>query len=86
MAQTAVDFLFEQIANGNIITEKTDCGYLITMNSNYLEQAKQMEKDQIIEAFTKGELVPDNYYNDPIPFNINGKNYYYATYGKKEML
>lgn len=45
-----------------------------------LERAKNMEKEQIIEAFTKGELVKDNYFDYVNPFNNKGKNYYKKTY------
>lgn len=47
-----------------------------------LERAKNMEKEQIIEAFTKGELVKDNYFDYANPFNIKGQNYYNETYNK----
>ena len=71
--QTAVDWLMEQMLKPNM--------YKIW--PTLLERAKQMEKEQIIKAFTKGELISDSYYDYSNPFNINGQNYYKETYGKE---
>jgi hypothetical protein len=52
MKQTAVEWLFEQIVN------RTDKMYFL----KELEQAKQMEKEQIIESYCVGcaEIIKDN--------------------------
>ena len=67
--QTAVEWLAEKIYNEGLDDE-------------FVKQAKAMEKEQIIEAFTKGELVKDNYFDYANPFNIKGQNYYNETYNK----
>ena len=69
--QTAVEWLMEQMLKPDM--------YKIW--PTLLERAKEMEKEQIIKAFTKGELIPDSYYDYSNPFNINGQNYYKETYG-----
>lgn len=74
--QTAVDFLFEQIRNGNITSEKTNCGYFVMINDDCLNKAKQMEQKQIVEAFHEG--MQTNF--DP-NYGIALK-YYELTYGK----
>ena len=52
MKQTAVEWLFEQIVN------RTDKMYFL----KELVQAKQMEKEQIIESYCVGcaEIIKDN--------------------------
>jgi len=67
--QTAVEWLIEFIQD-----------HCIRIDEKVIEQAKAMEKEQIIEAFTKGELVKDNYYDYSNAFNIKGQNYYKKTY------
>ena len=42
-----------------------------------LEQAKEMEKEQIMEAFKHGELPP-------LFVNFNAEQYYNETYKKEE--
>ena len=76
METTAVEWLFEQIKNGNITSEKTDCGYLVMVNDNCLEQAKAMEKDQIVNAW----MATDNELQ-----RIAAEQYYNETYGSKDM-
>ena len=65
MKQTAVVWLVEQLK---------ERGYTGEFPPHLLfEQAKEMEKEQIIEAFKHGELPP--------PFvNINAEQYYNETY------
>jgi hypothetical protein len=45
-----------------------------------LEKAKTMEKEQIVEAFTKGELIRDDYFDNSQAFDATGQNYYRKTY------
>jgi hypothetical protein len=62
--QTAVEWLYSQITfNG-----------LDDPSGEVLEQAKEMEKEQIKDAFDKGY----SYYL----FNGGGEQYYSVTYGK----
>lgn len=61
-----------QTAVSWIIGELTNLGYIIAPSFGHsiidlkIEQAKQMEKDQIIDAATWGTLhqSPEHYYND----------------------
>lgn len=41
--KSAVKWLFEQIQNGNITSEKTDCGYFVMINDDCLNKALEME-------------------------------------------
>jgi hypothetical protein len=86
--QTAVEWLFQQILNGNITSEKTDCGYLVIINENCLEQAKAMEKQQMITAmiytFNQQNTLP---YGMEYLLNRDGmledcEDYYNETYYK----
>ena len=73
--QTAVEWLVEQYANENYGIE-------------VYEQAKQMEREQIINAHNSGVVTPyTNLYT--IPTQVQGKElitkgeqYYNETYGK----
>lgn len=68
--QTAVEFLFEQVANldwKNLIGEK---------KIEIFEQAKQMEKEQIVKAHKEG-----NKYNG-WALQHEHEQYYNETYGK----
>ena len=62
MKQTAVEWLYDQIEN------KGKCIYEV------IEQAKGMEKKQIIDAYDRGYDEYDIY--------RNGQNYYNETYEK----
>jgi hypothetical protein len=67
--QTAVEWLFEQIP-----LEWTIKGSA----KKIFEQAKAMEKEQIMQAYNNGcsKVTPYGYYND------SAKQYYKETYGK----
>ena len=67
--QTAVEWLISQV-------EDFHCLLPVDM----IEQAKQMEKEQIVEAWYKrGNTIVPRYY---LKENINGEQYYNETYGK----
>lgn len=68
--QTAVEFLWEIIGN---IKNNPDDALLIVQSFN---QAKQMEKEQIKNAFQYGSV---NYY----PTELESEQYYNETYGKE---
>jgi hypothetical protein len=44
---------------------------------NKIEQAKEMEKEQIIKAFTKGDIFGADYFDG---VNITAENYYNQTF------
>ncbi len=70
MQQTAIDYLMKQIGEGKIQSTYTKCGYLIEIHDDVLEIAKEMEKNQIIQAFDIGTIDVD----------IIGKEYYNKIY------
>jgi len=53
MKQTAVEFLIEQL--------QAPCRGI---PSDIIEQAKQMEKEQIINAYKNGQKIVEQYYNE----------------------
>ncbi len=61
MKQTAVEWLFEQYVNKSIITLED------------IEQAKQMEKEQIIDAYYQGDADSDN-------IHVDAEQYYNETF------
>jgi predicted secreted protein len=68
--KTAVEWLVEQI-----------CGDHTEQWQKEIEQAKEMEKQQIIDAFNNGEFFPSDYYHANNP-NVDGsETYYNKTYG-----
>ena len=73
MKQTAVEWLFEQLCSEKLSWNKDSRGKLFIdlRTSNILQQAKEMEKDQICEAYAIGGsplLGPwefgEDYYNE----------------------
>ena len=67
MKQTAVDWLVDQIENFN-------CMKIGLIPSDIIEKAKQMEKEQIKEAFKAGSFYPG--------YELESEQYYFETYGK----
>ena len=66
--QTAVEWLLEQVENKN---GKEFTSYY----TEFIEQAKEMEKEQIEEAFKNARL--------PVVFGVwEAEDYYYETYNK----
>ena len=67
--QTAVDWLIEQIQ------KQVDAGYGFNprFDGNVIDQALQLEKQQIVDAYERG---------DKYKFEIPGEQYYLETYGK----
>ena len=50
--QTAVEWLIDRLLDGSLRFEETKMGFLISMkNGDEIEQAKAMEKEQIINAY-----------------------------------
>ena len=65
MKQTAVDWLLEELSDNGFSH--------LDLATDIIEQAKEMEKEQIIEAFKHGKLPP-------IFVNFNAEEYYNETY------
>jgi len=75
MKQTAVDYLFQELWQA----PKDKWMWQMILN-----QAKEMEKQQIKNAFNIGNLDGYNYgCNDAIPVYEDGEQYYKETYENK---
>jgi hypothetical protein len=72
MKETAVEWLIEQIENGKIEIIYSDKIHSIKCLPEFIKQAKEMEKEQIIEAYNKNKMGRFEY----------GEYYYKETYGK----
>jgi hypothetical protein len=77
--QTAVEWFYENTQNYVRLSDTIPMVIKIEVPfeeyMNILKQAKQMEKEQIKEAFKYGEM--------PVLFiNFNAEQYYNETYGK----
>jgi len=75
--QTAVDWLFEQIARRQGSILHTIPFY--NENQDLLIQAKEMEKNQIKESFDEGKDSEYEYHINNEP-RINAEQYYQNTY------
>lgn len=75
MKQTAVEWLFEQVCSEKLSWNIDSMGKLFIdlKTSDILQQAIEMEKEQIREAFINGEVARDR---------IDSIEYYKETYGK----
>jgi len=69
LEQTAVEWLVEQLAPSVSLQQK----YI----DELLEQAKEMEKEQIMTAFTQGDIFGADFFDG---VNITAENYYNETY------
>lgn len=73
----AVEWLVQQITDINYTTIDTsnsmDCKIPLHIFNKLVEQAKQVEKEQIIEAFNEGTFSEME--------KINAEEYYNETYG-----
>jgi hypothetical protein len=63
MKQTAVEWLESKMTD-----------YLKSLYKSEIEQAKEMEKQQIIDAYIEGYSATD--------FNVDSEQYYNETFGK----
>jgi hypothetical protein len=77
--QTAVEWLIQELINCDKLLDgrrkNEDATVFKTNPTKIYEQAKQMHKEQIIDAFKKGEL-PEWFEN------LDAEQYYNETYGK----
>jgi hypothetical protein len=71
--QTAVEWLIEQLKKNENIRWR---GAPV---SELTEQAKAMEKEQIMSAFISGDLFSADYFDG---INNEGENYYNQNYNK----
>jgi len=75
MKQTAVEWLVS-------ILNKEEFAQVVT--DEEIQQAKEMEKEQIMTSFTQGELFSGDFYDPNNPKADCSKNYYNETYGGKK--
>jgi hypothetical protein len=87
--QTAVEWFFEQLTEVDygcinktfLQNNNTLAGHKLR---ELLEQAKEMEKNQIKSAFTKGDLFSEDYFYPEKPNVDCSENYYNETYKQQE--
>jgi len=73
--QTAVEWLITEVKKFNTIITRE---YVLML----LQQAIEMEKEQIISAFNNGEFFASDYYH-PNNLSVDGsENYYNQTFEK----
>lgn len=70
--QTAVEWLLQRFEDGDM--------YNVEDAQFIKHQAKEMEKEQIIDAYTEGYDIRDDM--GSLSTNPTGKEYYNETYGK----
>lgn len=77
--QTAVEWLIEQMKNGNLESWHTKNTWNISFHTRepILEIAKQMEKEQIQRAFSDGQETPINHPTLP---HYSREEYYNEIY------
>jgi hypothetical protein len=68
MKQTAVEWLYEELILEGINVPKV-----------FYDKAKEMEKEQIMTAFTQGDIFGADYFDG---VNITEENYYNQTFNK----
>jgi len=70
MKQTAVEWLQAEIDN-------KDMGEIPMWIYDFCQQAKEMERQQIMTAFTQGDIFGSDYFDG---VNITEENYYNQTF------
>ena len=82
MKQTAVEWLENQIKTSkyfyNLMEDIQSRSTIVQFN--VFEQAKQMEKEQIMTAFTRGDIFGADYFDG---VNITEENYYNQTFNNE---
>jgi hypothetical protein len=71
--KTAVEFLIDMLVTENEITLKGE-------NFKLFDQAKEMEKEQIRDAFNAGDLDSDTYFIPFLKESDESEQYYNKTY------
>jgi hypothetical protein len=72
--QTAVDWLVKYLSERGYI-QAPSFGHSIIDKA--IEQAREMEKEQIMTAFTQGDIFGADFFDG---VNITAENYYNETY------
>jgi hypothetical protein len=70
MKQSSIEWLVEQLHNGKEL-------------STVIRKAKEMHKQEIIEAYEEGQNTPYEYSEDNDVNYYDGRNYYKNTYEKE---
>ena len=80
--QTALDWLIEQIVAPYANIEKKENLFVLTptMSKELFEKAKEMERQQIIEAFDNGQEYEYQYHINLAP-RCDSETYFDETYG-----
>jgi len=78
MKQTAVEWLVEQIQSGKIEVIYSDKIHSIKCIPEIVEQAKTMEKEQIMDAYREGRT--DQQTRVPKYYNRSSAIYYTSTF------
>ena len=83
--QTAVDWLEEQdnVLTMKLLEKKLTPREFVVQKSKLVEQAKQMEKEQIIGAFDEGQECEYQYHINSEP-KYNSETFYNETYGGQD--
>jgi hypothetical protein len=81
---TAVEWLIEQMKNGNFESWHTKNKWNISYHAQEktLEIAKAMEKEQIEEAFSIGEMNNDSHHYTGRKIHQDQTDYFNKTYSK----
>ena len=80
--QTALDWLIEQIVATYANIEKKENLFVLTptMSKELFEKAKEMEREQIMEAFDNGQEYEYQYHINLSP-RCDSETYFEETYG-----
>jgi hypothetical protein len=80
--QTALDWLVEQIVATYANIEKKENLFVLTptMSKELFEKAKEMEREQIMEAFDNGQEYEYQYHINLAP-RCDSETYFDETYG-----
>jgi hypothetical protein len=84
MKKTAVDWLIEQLIEHRIIIVDKTTYQVKYKHQIILEQAKEMEKQQIIRAFDEGQEYEYQYHIN-IALNVYSETYYNKKYKVQEI-
>jgi HEPN domain-containing protein len=84
MTKTAVEWLIEQIEKGKIEIVYSDKIHSIKCIPEIIQQAKEMEKEQIKKAWVDGNYNTDDDGNPSENYSISDEHYINTTYGGKK--
>jgi hypothetical protein len=86
MEKTAVEYidsvLINLIKNFNSKDYQVACNTLINFRNVIIEQAKEIEKQQIIDSYDEGQRNHYEYSKDSEVNYYDGENYYQETFKK----